>query len=73
VHRCDANILKLSEEELRGFVLDCALVRETRVSTYDNRKPAKLLETAKKETRGKRAALTAATRDPRKSSQRTGA
>ena len=91
VHRCDAKILKLSEEELRRFVLDCALIGEIRANTYDNRKPAKLLETAKrlrintdevrktlkaeqaakKDTRGKGAAVTAATRDPRKSSPRT--
>jgi hypothetical protein len=93
VHRCDAKILKISEEELRRFVLDCALISEIRANTYDNRKPAKLLETAKrlrintdevrktlkaeqaakKETRGKAAAVTAATRDQRKSSQRTAA
>jgi ParB/RepB/Spo0J family partition protein len=93
VHRCDAKILKLSEEELRRFVLDCALIGEIRANTYDNRKPAKLLETAKrlrintdevrktlkaeqaakKENRGKGAAVTAATRDSRKSSPRTAA
>ena len=48
VHRCEAKILKLSEEELRRFVLDCALIGEIRANTYDNRKPAKLLETAKR-------------------------
>jgi ParB/RepB/Spo0J family partition protein len=48
VHRCDAKILTLTEEELRRFVLDCALISEIRANSYDNRKPVKLLETAKR-------------------------
>jgi len=48
VHRCDAKILKLAEEQLRRFVLDCALIGEVRANTYDSRKPVKLLETAKR-------------------------
>jgi ParB/RepB/Spo0J family partition protein len=48
VHRCDAKIVKLTEEELRRFVLDCALIGEIHANAYDTRKPAKLLETAKR-------------------------
>ena len=48
VHRCDAKIVKLTEEELRRFVLDCALISEIRANPYDTRKPLKLLETAKR-------------------------
>jgi ParB/RepB/Spo0J family partition protein len=48
VHRCDAKIVKLTEEELRRFVLDCALIGEIRANAYDTRKPIKLLETAKR-------------------------
>jgi hypothetical protein len=48
VHRCEAKIEKLSDNELRRFVLDCALIGEVRANTYDNRKPAKLLDTAKR-------------------------
>jgi ParB/RepB/Spo0J family partition protein len=48
VHRCDARIVKLTEEELRRFVLDCALIGEIHASAYDTRKPLKLLETAKR-------------------------
>jgi ParB/RepB/Spo0J family partition protein len=48
VHRCDAKIVKLTEENLRRFVLDCALISETRANSYDTRKPLKLLETAKR-------------------------
>jgi ParB/RepB/Spo0J family partition protein len=48
VHRCEAKIEKLSDSELRRFVLDCALIGEVRANTYDNRKPMKLLETAKR-------------------------
>jgi hypothetical protein len=48
VHRCDAKIVKLTEEELRRFVLDCALIDEIRANPYDTRKPLKLLETAKR-------------------------
>jgi hypothetical protein len=48
VHRCDAKIVKLTEEELRRFVLDCALIGEIRANPYDTRKPLKLLETAKR-------------------------
>jgi len=86
VHRCDAKIVKLTEEELRRFVLDCALIGEIHANAYDTRKPLKLLETAKrlrintdevrktlkseqaakKETRGKGATATAATRNGRK-------
>jgi ParB/RepB/Spo0J family partition protein len=88
VHRCDAKIVKLTEEELRRFVLDCALIGEIHANAYDTRKPLKLLETAKrlrinteevrktlkseqaaKETRGKGATATAATRNGRKYSQ----
>src|ERR1700675_1551334 len=47
VHRCDAKIAKLAEIQLRRFVLDCTLIGEIRANTYDNRKPMKLLETAK--------------------------
>jgi ParB/RepB/Spo0J family partition protein len=47
VHRCDAKIAKLAEVQLRRFVLDCTLIGEIRANTYDNRKPMKLLETAK--------------------------
>ena len=36
------------KNELRRFVLDSALIGEVRANTYDNRKPAKLLETAKR-------------------------
>jgi ParB/RepB/Spo0J family partition protein len=48
VHRCDAKIVKLNEEELRRFVLDCALIGEIHANAYDTRKPLKLLETAKR-------------------------
>ena len=48
VHRCNAKIVKLTEEELRRFVLDCALISEIRANSYDTRKPLKLLETAKR-------------------------
>jgi ParB/RepB/Spo0J family partition protein len=48
VHRCDAKIVKLTEEDLRRFVLDCALISEIRANPYDTRKPLKLLETAKR-------------------------
>lgn len=48
VHRCETKIEKLSENELRRFVLDSALIGEVRSNTYDNRKPAKLLEAAKR-------------------------
>jgi ParB/RepB/Spo0J family partition protein len=48
VHRCDAKIVKLTEEELRRFVLDCALIGEIHANAYDTRKPLKLLETAKR-------------------------
>jgi ParB/RepB/Spo0J family partition protein len=48
VHRCETKIEKLSENELRRFALDCALIGEVRSNTYDNRKPAKLLEAAKR-------------------------
>ncbi len=48
VHRCDAKIVKLTEEELRRFALDCALISEIRANPYDTRKPLKLLETAKR-------------------------
>jgi hypothetical protein len=48
VHRCDGEIVKLTEEELRRFVLDCALISEIRANSYDTRKPLKLLETAKR-------------------------
>jgi ParB/RepB/Spo0J family partition protein len=48
VHRCDTKILKLEEQELRRFVLDCALISEVRANPYDTRKPVKLLETAKR-------------------------
>jgi ParB/RepB/Spo0J family partition protein len=47
VHRCEAKLAKLTEIQLRRFVIDCSLIGEVRASTYDNRKPAKLLETAK--------------------------
>ena len=48
VHRCDTKIVKLTEEELRRFVLDCALIGEIHANAYDIRKPLKLLETAKR-------------------------
>jgi hypothetical protein len=48
VHRCDTKILKLEEQELRRFVLDCALIGEVRANPHDTRKPTKLLETAKR-------------------------
>jgi ParB/RepB/Spo0J family partition protein len=47
VHRCEAKLAKLTEIQLRRFVIDCALIGEVRANTYDNRKPVKLLETAK--------------------------
>jgi ParB/RepB/Spo0J family partition protein len=47
VHRCEAKLAKLTEIHLRRFVIDCSLIGEVRASTYDNRKPVKLLETAK--------------------------
>jgi ParB/RepB/Spo0J family partition protein len=48
VHRCEAKLQKLSDNELRRFVLDCALIGEVRANTYDNRKPLKLLGAAKR-------------------------
>jgi hypothetical protein len=48
VYRSDAQIAKLSEEQLRRFVMDCALIGEVRANQYDSSKPAKLLETAKR-------------------------
>jgi hypothetical protein len=48
VHHCDAKIVKLTEEQLRRFVLDGALINEIRANPYDTRKPVKLLETAKR-------------------------
>ena len=33
---------------MRRFVIDCALVNEVRASSYDTRKPEKLLMTAKR-------------------------
>lgn len=48
VHRCDGNIAKLDDSQLRRFVLDCALVGEVRAGQYDTREPVKLLETAKR-------------------------
>jgi ParB/RepB/Spo0J family partition protein len=48
VYRCDAKIASLSEEQLRRFVIDCALVNEVRATSYDTRKPEKLLATAKR-------------------------
>ena len=48
IHRCEGKLAKLTEIQLRRFVLDCALIGEIRANTYDNRKPTKLLETAKR-------------------------
>jgi hypothetical protein len=48
VYRSDAQVAKLSESDLRRLAIDCALVDEVRASPYDARKPAKLLETAKR-------------------------
>jgi len=48
VYRCDTKIAALSEEQMRRFVIDCALVNEVRASSYDTRKPEKLLMTAKR-------------------------
>jgi len=39
VHHCDAKIVKLTEEQLRRFVLDGALINEIRANPYDTRKP----------------------------------
>jgi hypothetical protein len=47
-HRCASKIGKLEERQLRRLVLDCALISEVRANPYDTRKPAKLLETAKR-------------------------
>jgi ParB/RepB/Spo0J family partition protein len=48
VHRCDGQVDKLDDSQLRRFVLDCALVGEVRAGQYDTREPVKLLETAKR-------------------------
>src|SRR4029077_142890 len=45
--RCDSNIGSLTEEELRRFALDCALIGEIHATAYDTRNPLRLLETAK--------------------------
>jgi hypothetical protein len=47
-HRCATKIGTLEERQLRRLVLDCALIGEVRANPYDTRKPAKLLETAKR-------------------------
>lgn len=43
-----ARIDKLSEAELRRFVIDCALIDEVRVNPYDTRKSTTLVEIAKR-------------------------
>jgi hypothetical protein len=48
VYRCEPQIAKLSEADLRRFVVDCALVDEVRANQFDTRKPTKLLDTAKR-------------------------
>jgi len=48
VYQSDVRIAKLSEEELRRLVVDCALIHEVRASAYDTSKPTNLLETAKR-------------------------
>jgi hypothetical protein len=48
VHRSHTQIGKLTEEELRRFVVDCALIPEVRANPYDTSKPEKLLEAAKR-------------------------
>jgi ParB/RepB/Spo0J family partition protein len=48
VHRSHTQIGKLTEEQLRRFVVDCALIPEVRASQYDTSKPEKLLEAAKR-------------------------
>ncbi len=48
VYQSDARIAKLSEEELRRLVVDCALIHEVRASAYDMSRPTNLLETAKR-------------------------
>ncbi|SPJ15624.1 hypothetical protein SBBP2_1660006 [Burkholderiales bacterium] len=48
VYRSDAQISRLSEEQLRRFVMDCALIGEVRANQYDSSKPTKLLDTAKR-------------------------
>ena len=48
VYRSDAQVAKVSEADLLRLAIDCALVDEVRASPYDARKPAKLLETAKR-------------------------
>jgi hypothetical protein len=49
VYGNNAKIEKLSEADLRCFVLDCALIDEVRASLYDTRKPTKLTEAAKRQ------------------------
>jgi ParB/RepB/Spo0J family partition protein len=48
VHRSNTQIGKLTEEELRRFVVDCALIPEVRANQYDTSKPEKLLEVARR-------------------------
>jgi hypothetical protein len=48
VYQSAAQIAKLSEEQLRRFVLDCALIDEVRAHAYSTDKPAKLLGAAKR-------------------------
>ena len=48
VHRSHTQIGKLTEEELRRFVVDCALIPEVRANQYDTSKPEKLLEVARR-------------------------
>jgi ParB/RepB/Spo0J family partition protein len=48
VHQSAGQIGKLSEEQLRRFVLDCALIDEVRAHAYSTGKPTKLLDAAKR-------------------------
>jgi hypothetical protein len=48
VYKTPAQLGKLSEADLRRFVIDCALIDEVRANPYDTRKPTKLLDTAKR-------------------------
>jgi hypothetical protein len=48
VYKTPAQLEKLSEADLRRFVIDCALIDEVRANPYDTRKPTKLLDIAKR-------------------------
>ena len=48
VYKTPAQLGKLSEANLRRFVIDCALIDEVRANPYGTRKPTKLVDTAKR-------------------------